>query len=97
MLIYGDKVFNGKKDSVITLIQKEREKYDPVQFFIESWLPVYSTTNEEDMVFLWVREELTDSKGKYTNTLIHEIWLFNKEGKISFMQRYTAPALHFKH
>lgn len=86
--VYPDQVISGKKDSVLGQVKKLRNGYATVQSFIYSWMPAKAKDHDEDWVFIWGRQEYNDKEGKLKSIEVHEIWQFNKEGKIIFMQQY---------
>jgi hypothetical protein len=87
-VVYPDQVISGKKDTVLAQLKKLRDNFPTVQSFIYSWMPAKARDHDEDWVFIWGRQELTDKEGKLKSIEVHEIWQFNKEGKIIFMQQY---------
>src|SRR5215213_2365062 len=86
--VYPDQVIGGKRDTVLAQVKKLRDSYSAVQSYIYSWMPATAKDHDEDWVFIWGKEQLTDKEGKLKSIEIHEIWQFNKEGKIIFMQQY---------
>jgi hypothetical protein len=91
--VFPDQAFKGKKDSVLTEVKKIRDSYQSVQTFVYSWMPARSKDHNEDWVFIWGKNYLTSKNGKLQVIEIHEIWQFNEEGKIKFVQQYrTKPS-----
>src|SRR4051812_3362415 len=91
-IVYPDRILNGKTDSILRAVKKTRDKYLSVQSFIYSWMPARAKDHDDDWVFIWGRQELTDKGGKMKTAEVHEIWQFNKKGKIIQMQQYVSRA-----
>jgi len=91
-IVYPDRVLIGTKDSILRLIKKTRDKYLAVQSFIYSWLPAKAKDHNDDWVFIWGRQEITDKAGKLKMAEVHEIWQFNQQGKIVQMQQFVSRA-----
>jgi hypothetical protein len=88
--IFRDEEYKGKKDSVLSKYKKRRDNYSYVQNHIDSWMPAYAKDHDDYWVFLWGRQDCTDKEGGFKALQVHEIWRFNKEGKINFMQEYVS-------
>jgi hypothetical protein len=67
-----------------------RDMYTNVKSHLEAWIPLRSMDKNQDWVAVWGSEEDTDKDGKVATNMIHEIWGFNKDGKIVFYRQYTA-------
>jgi hypothetical protein len=94
-VVYPDKVLNGTTDSVLREIKRIRDSYLTVQCFIYSWMPARAKDNNDDWVFIWGRQEFTDKAGKLKIAEVHEIWQFDKKGKITLMQQYQTRVSSF--
>jgi len=57
---------------------------------VYGWVPLTSTDVNEDAVCVWGQEEDTYADGKVEKRDLHEVWWFNKEGKISRMRQWAA-------
>jgi len=86
--VYPDKVISGKRDTVLSQVKQIRDSYSAVQSFVYSWMPAKAKDHDEDWVFIWGRQEYTDKDLQLKSIEVHEIWQFNKEGKIIFVQQY---------
>ena len=91
-MVYPDQVLNGKRDSILRIVKRTRDKYLAVQSFIYSWMPARAKDHDDDWVFIWGRQEVTDKAGKLKIAEVHEIWQFNQQGKIMQMQQYISRA-----
>ncbi len=53
-------------------------------------VPLRSTDKNEDLVAIWGTETATDSQGRTHTNAIHELWSFDKDGKVKSIRQYTA-------
>jgi len=70
--------------------KKYRGGMSKVTSTLHAWIPLYSNDKKEDAVCVWGEEENTLADGKVERKSIHEVWWFNKDGKISMMRQWTA-------
>ncbi len=78
------------KDKFVSTGKQNRDMLSNVKSSLEVWIPLKSIDKDQDWVAVWGREDDTDKSGKMTSNMIHEIWGFNKDGKIVFYRQYTA-------
>jgi hypothetical protein len=78
------------KDSVMNAIKQLRSQFTTVKSSVDAYMPLRSTDRNEDWVAIWGREEDTNASGTTTTMIIHEIWRFNRDGKIDFVRQFTA-------
>ena len=57
---------------------------------IHAWVPLHSTDKGDDMVCIWGTETDTYPDGKTEVKDLHEVWWFNKDGKVSMMRQWAA-------
>ena len=57
---------------------------------VDAWMSVKSTDKNQNFVCIWGAESFTDKDGKQVKQRIHEVWGFNKDGKIDLMMQYTG-------
>ncbi len=57
---------------------------------IETMLPFRSADKNEDWVAIWGTETNTWPDGKVEKRDIHELWRFNKDGKVDMMRQFQA-------
>ncbi len=70
--------------------KKFRGSMKAVKSTIHAWVPLKSLDRNEDMVLIWGEEENTMADGKVEKRPVHEVWWFNKDGKLSAMRQWTA-------
>lgn len=79
---------SGSRDSLTAKSKEYRGMFKTVTSEIDAVFSVASSDKNEDWVCIWGREKTVDSKGKLDSTAIHELWRFNKNGKIDYMSQY---------
>ena len=57
---------------------------------IEAMLPLRSADKNEDWVAIWGTETNTWADGKVEKRDIHEMWRFNKDGKVNLIRQFQA-------
>jgi hypothetical protein len=70
--------------------EKFRGSMAKAKSIIHAWVPLYSTDLKHDLVCVWGQEEDTYPDGKVVTRDIHEVWWFNKDGKVSGMRQWAA-------
>jgi hypothetical protein len=91
-LVFPDKFIMGERDSLLRYFQKRRNEFEDVQCYIDAWLPLKVAERNEDVVFLWGRQDESSTGKKRVYRVLHEIWRFDPSGKIKRMEQYyTHP------
>ena len=80
---------SGKKQ-VFDGVSAYRNSLGTVKDVIYSWVPLHSIDKNADLVGIWGSETITSSDGKSNTSELHEVWFFNKDGKVSQMIQWTA-------
>jgi len=57
---------------------------------IHAWVPLHSTDLGDDVVCIWGTELDTYPDGKEEKRDLHEVWWFNKEGKVSAVRQWAS-------
>jgi len=89
-LILPDKMMEGNRDSVMMLYQKRRDGFSNMQCFVYSWMPVHTADTKENIVFVWGLYDGTRKNGDRDYAQVHEIWRFDKKGKIREMEQFLT-------
>lgn len=89
MMFADGMVMKGKKENM-EAAKKYRGGFTKVVSTIHAWLPLRSNDRNEDAVAIWGHEVNTLPDGKEETRDIHEVWWFNKDGKIASMRQWTA-------
>lgn len=88
--ILADDIFRGASEEVLKKFKARRARYSDVQFHIDYWMPLKATDTGQDMVFVWGRQDCTKLNGEREYMVLHQIWLFNRFGKITEMKHYLT-------
>lgn len=70
--------------------KKYRAGFTAVKSVVHAIVPLHSEDRNTDAVCIWGEEEDTTPDGKTSKSNLHEVWFFNKDGKISTMRQWTA-------
>ena len=57
---------------------------------VEAWMSVKSVDRNQNVVCIWGDEDFTDANGKHVMQRLHEVWAFNKDGKISMILQFAG-------
>ena len=73
-----------------------RSKFTDVKSTIFAVTPLRRDDMQEDVVAIWGMDESKTADGKTEITHIHEIWWFNKDGKVIEMRQWEAKPTEMK-
>lgn len=79
----------GKMESM-EAAKKHRGTFTKVVSTIHAWVPLKSTDRDQNLVCIWGKDESTTADGKVEKSDIHEVWFFNKDGKVVDMLQWKA-------
>jgi hypothetical protein len=83
--------FNGKRDSLVTILSQIRGDMTTVTKEFDSWITTYAPEKKDTWVTLWYTEKWTDKKGK-KDSLYYVDDVLLKNGKILV---YDEKIRHF--
>ena len=89
-LILPDLILKGGREAVLLQYQKRRDALSDLQCFVYAWLPVHTRDTGEDLVYIWGLYDGTRKNGDRDYARVHEIWRFDKEGKITEMEQFRT-------
>jgi hypothetical protein len=89
MVLSNGTAIKGKADNLKSVMQY-RNSIKNYKVTIEAWVSLKSTDRNENVVCIWGTEEYTDKDDKQVRSQAHEVWAFNKDGKIALMLQYAA-------
>ena len=93
MYLSDGMVIKGK-DSTMAGAKRFRGSMSTATSNVHAWIPLKSVDRNEDWVAVWGTEVDTYPDGKTDSRDLHEIWRFNKDGKVDLMRQFsskTAP------
>ena len=67
-----------------------RNSLKSVSSTVHAWVPLHSNDLKTDLVCIWGSETDTYPDGHISVHELHEVWFFNKDGKISLMRQWEA-------
>ncbi|MFZ1675629.1 MAG: hypothetical protein WAT91_00070 [Saprospiraceae bacterium] len=94
--IFADKVtidmpklkLKANRDSVLAAIKLYRTSFTSFKTELDVVMSVKSTDKGDDWVLVWAIDEYTDKDNVKHRVKYQQVWLLNKEGKISFMEQF---------
>lgn len=82
------------KDNFLNAIKAYRGSFSAVQSEVAAWLTVNSTDQKKQTVCIWGDETDTKGDGTKQSTALHELWFFNKDGKVDLFRQFTEQMPH---
>lgn len=70
--------------------RKYRATFTTVKSVVHAFTTLRPEDKNEDAVCIWGQEDDTAPDGTITKSNLHEVWFFNKDGKISSMRQWHA-------
>lgn len=80
------------KENFLNGIKAYRSGFSAVKSDVDAWLPVKSLDKGDDLVCIWGRETETKNDGTVQKSDLHEVWAFNKDGKVVYLRQFAAQA-----
>lgn len=80
------------KDAFLNGIKSYRGGFSSAKSTVDAWVPLKSVDKGDDIVFIWGGETDTKTDGTTQKVDLHEIWAFNKDGKLFFFRQFSGPA-----
>ena len=90
IMFFPDGMMVRGKDSILAGASRMRSSFQNVSTNVDAWVPLKSRDKDQNWVAIWGTDNSTGPDGKVVMTDIHEIWGFNKDGKIVYMQQYAS-------
>ena len=95
--IFADKVtieipmfkINANRDSVLSALKNYRNSFISFKTELDVVMSVKSTDKGDDWVLVWAIDEYVGKDGVMHKIKYQQVWLVNKEGKISFMEQFN--------
>ncbi|MDB5011651.1 MAG: nuclear transport factor 2 family protein [Mucilaginibacter sp.] len=89
MMLASGAMIKGKAENLKN-VKEFRSSIQNYKVTVDAWLSVKSTDKNQNVVCVWGTEEYTDKNGKQVKTRTHEVWMFNKDAKVSLMLQYVG-------
>ena len=89
MYLPDSSVVKGKAENLAGA-KKYRGGMKSAKSVIHAWVPLHSNNTNQDIVCIWGTETDTWPDGRVETRDLHEVWWFNKAGKVSAMRQFNA-------
>ncbi|HEY0899753.1 MAG TPA: nuclear transport factor 2 family protein [Sphingobacteriaceae bacterium] len=76
------------RDNMVAGVKKSRSSIAQLKTTVHAWMSLRSTDRNENWVAIWGTEEDTAKDGTKTSVSLHEVWRFNKDGKVDQIMQY---------
>jgi hypothetical protein len=88
-------MLTGSRDSIFATAGKMRGSMGTVQDVVQAWVPLKSIDKNENWVAIWTKEIRTGKNGKKDSSYLHEVWRFDKAGKVNKVYQFEqkSPAM----
>ncbi|WP_121353909.1 nuclear transport factor 2 family protein [Flavisolibacter nicotianae] len=80
------------RDNFLAALKAYRGTFTAVSSSLEAVTSLKSADQKYDVVCIWGTEADTRTDNTTQKVDLHEVWMFNKEGKVVFFKQYTAQA-----
>lgn len=90
VMVFHDRQLSGSTDTVLHQYQRMRDKFMAVQCHIDYWQPVFDENRKEYWVLVWAKTEGTLQDRKINSWSVQQVWKFNQQNKIYFMQQFDS-------
>ena len=89
MTLSNGSMVKGKAENLAN-VKQYRGSITNYKVTLDAWVSLKSTDRNGNVVCVWGTEEFTDKDGKKVKARTHEVWGFNKDGKVDFMLQYSG-------
>jgi hypothetical protein len=76
------------RDSIMSMVKESRGRHATCVSTFDAIVPLKASGKDETAVSVWGSETVTDSKGKKMERDLNEVWIFNKDGKITYIAQF---------
>lgn len=90
LIIPGMATVKLQRDSAIALVKTGRGMYSSVKSDIGVVIPVKEPNKKDDWVLIWADETTKTLDGKESKRAIHEVFGFDKAGKINHIHQFET-------
>ena len=89
MLLADGKKVKGLENN-LKGVKQSRNALKNYKTSVVAYMSIKSVDENKHFVTIWGDDNFTDKNGKKATVHTHEIWGFNKDGKVDYMAQYTA-------
>lgn len=76
------------KEPFLNAVKAYRSGVSKMETTVAAWLPLKSLDRDQQVVCIWGTETATKADGSSQTTVLHEVWFFNKDGKVDSFRQY---------
>jgi len=80
------------KEAFLNGIKTYRSGFSAATSTVDAWVPIKSMDKGDEIVCIWGGETDTKSDGTTQKVDLHELWAFNKDGKLMFFRQFASQA-----
>lgn len=91
VMFADSKAKKGKAENLAD-VKKFRSSLKDYKVSVRAWISMKSVDKGDNLVCIWGNESYTGGDGKKVDHGLHEVWVFNKAGKIATIVQYTRVA-----
>jgi hypothetical protein len=88
VMLADEKPLKGKAENLAG-VKAFRSSITDYKVLVRAWISVKSVDKGDNLVCVWGDESYTDKDGKKVSHGLHEVWVFNKAGKISTIVQFA--------
>lgn len=82
-------VVKGKAEN-LAAAKKYRGGMTSAKSVVHAWVPLTSNDKKDDLVCIWGTETDTWPDGRTEKRDLHEVWWFNKDGKVTAIRQWVS-------
>lgn len=82
------------KENFLSAIKAYRGSFPTAKSDVAAWLVVNSIDQKKQTVCIWGDETDTKSDGTKQSVSLHELWFFNKDGKVDLLRQFIEQTPH---
>ena len=91
VMFADSKAKKGKAENLAD-IKKFRGSLKNYKVSVRAWISMKSVDKGDNLVCIWGEESYTGSDGKKVDHGLHEVWVFNKDAKITTIVQFSRVA-----
>ena len=91
VMFADSKAKKGKAENLAD-VKKFRSSIKDYKVSVRAWISMKSVDKGDNLVCIWGEESYTGGDGKKVAHGLHEVWVFNKDGKISTIVQFARVA-----
>lgn len=82
--------FDGKREDFMNYMKKQRLLFQSFKSTIDAIVSLIPEGKDESWACVWGAQTSDPINGKASTAWVNENWMFNKEGKVSYIRQFTS-------